>query len=89
MDGALFPNGSEGGVGGVLRDARGRCLAAFAHHVSFVTSAKHAEPLGLLAGLQMLQTRQITDCLVETDCLVAVSEIQLADYQNLEYGNLN
>ncbi|KAL6218805.1 hypothetical protein ACLB2K_012014 [Fragaria x ananassa] len=52
VDGAYLPNESEGGVGSILRNTHGRALAAFAHHVSFVSSAKHVELLAIKAALE-------------------------------------
>ncbi|KAL6130521.1 hypothetical protein ACLB2K_068900 [Fragaria x ananassa] len=88
VDGAFMPNETEGGVGGILRDNQGIVVAAFTKHISGINSANQAELEAIRAGLIWLKTYNFHNCILETDCQVAVNEVQLQDYISLEYGNI-
>ncbi|XP_004305408.1 PREDICTED: uncharacterized protein LOC101310049 [Fragaria vesca subsp. vesca] len=86
--GALLPNGLTRGIGGVLRNHTGNFVAVFAHKVQFVSSAKQTELVAIKQGLKMLQDKHISVCIVESDCLTDVQDLQQEDHLQLEFGNL-
>ncbi|KAL6199424.1 hypothetical protein ACLB2K_029208 [Fragaria x ananassa] len=43
VDGAFLHNNTDGGIGGILRNSHGHAIAAFAYHLTNVTSLKQVE----------------------------------------------
>ncbi|KAM5578651.1 hypothetical protein ABKV19_008793 [Rosa sericea] len=75
VDGAFLPTVQYGGSGGVLRNAHGGFIAAFSHRSAFVTSPLHTELVALKYGLELLQALNVTQAVIESDCLHAVQAI--------------
>ncbi|XP_024156261.1 uncharacterized protein LOC112164272 [Rosa chinensis] len=75
VDGAFLPNVPFGGTCGVLRNAQGRFLAAFSRWMNFVSSPLHAELLALKTGIELLQAIDVTNVVIESDCLMAVQAV--------------
>ncbi|XP_024178979.1 uncharacterized protein LOC112184993 [Rosa chinensis] len=73
--GSFLPNIDRGGAGGVMRNEAGHFYAAFATLVPFVTSAKQVELCAISEGLKLVTAMQISNVVIETDCLEAVSSI--------------
>ncbi|XP_062014381.1 uncharacterized protein LOC133730890 [Rosa rugosa] len=75
VDGSFLPNIDRGGAGGVMRNETGQFHAAFATPVPYVTSAKQVELCAIREGLKLVTAMQISNVVIETDCLEAVSSI--------------
>ncbi|XP_024200518.1 uncharacterized protein LOC112203841 [Rosa chinensis] len=75
VDGAYLPQGTRGGVGGVLCDSNGQFRAAFSKPVCHVSSAQHTELLAIKVGLDLVQHMQLQNIIIEMDCLQAVTDI--------------
>ncbi|XP_062005887.1 uncharacterized protein LOC133723071 [Rosa rugosa] len=75
VDGSFVPQIPHGGVGGILRDDTGKFKAAFAFPIQSVASAKQVELCAIMKGLEMVKALQISNVVIETDCLEAVSDI--------------
>lgn len=56
MDGSFLKSSSRGGIGGLIRDSKGRVLVQFCEEVS-VDSAFHAEVLALREGFWLRRHR--------------------------------
>ncbi|XP_024179300.1 uncharacterized protein LOC112185289 [Rosa chinensis] len=56
------------GVGGVFRDFEGSCFGGFRHTLPTASSARHAELVALLMGVQLAISHQFVPLIVETDC---------------------
>ncbi|KAL6135234.1 hypothetical protein ACLB2K_067462 [Fragaria x ananassa] len=88
VDGAFMPNETEGGVGGILRNDQGLSVAAFTKHISGISLAKQVELEAIRTGPQWLQKYGFPNCIIETDCQVAVAELQIQEYLSLEHSNI-
>lgn len=88
VDGSYLPNSNIGGMGGVLRNGKGKFLAGFSSRLNFVVSAFHVELLAIQAGLKFLQTMKISCGVVHSDCLLAVQAIQGNGEDLSPLGNL-
>ncbi|XP_024156008.1 uncharacterized protein LOC112163991 [Rosa chinensis] len=75
VDGSFVPQIPHGGVGGILRDDTGKFKAAFIFPIQSVASAKQVELCAIKEGLEILKALQISNVVIETDCLEAVSDI--------------
>ncbi|KAL6205617.1 hypothetical protein ACLB2K_022874 [Fragaria x ananassa] len=54
VDGAFLHNNTNGGIGDILRNSSGQAIAAFAHHLTNVTSSKQIELEAIRTGLQWI-----------------------------------
>ncbi|KAL6144627.1 hypothetical protein ACLB2K_055318 [Fragaria x ananassa] len=88
VDGAFLHNGTDGGIGGIVRDSQGSAIACFAHHISYVNSPKQVELEAIKTALQWLLQLGYHQCEVQPDCESAVADIHAPDYLQLEYGNI-
>lgn len=88
VDEAFLPNLTIEGIGGILRNHNGMFLSAFANHINYAIFVKHVELLTIKEGLRILQQNNISNCIVETNCFVAVNDIHTQDYQILEFGKV-
>ncbi|XP_062005807.1 uncharacterized protein LOC133722984 [Rosa rugosa] len=88
VDAAFLPNQHHGGIGGVLRDCQGRFIAAYARPIPYTASPKQCEMLAIREGLDLLQSLQQQNVLIQSDCSEAVAEIQCDDHSLLENGGL-
>ncbi|XP_024160551.1 uncharacterized protein LOC112167730 [Rosa chinensis] len=75
VDGAFLPSLQHGGIGGVVRGSGGHFLAAFAHYITHVSSAKHAELMAIREGLDLAVQLQLPQVIVKMDCLAAVQDL--------------
>ncbi|XP_062013599.1 uncharacterized protein LOC133729988 [Rosa rugosa] len=80
VDGSFLPSSLHGSVGGVLRDEAGNFKAAFATPIPNVAAAKQVELYAIKEGLKWVSTLQISNVVVETDCLEAVLSIGEQQY---------
>ncbi|XP_061998936.1 uncharacterized protein LOC133716234 [Rosa rugosa] len=87
VDAAFCNVGGSVGVGGVFRDFAGSCLGGFRHTFPAVSSARHAELVALLVGVQLAITHQFFPLIVETDCqdLVQAMTHDSLDHSELGY----
>ncbi|KAL6223339.1 hypothetical protein ACLB2K_006726 [Fragaria x ananassa] len=76
VDGAFLPSLTQGGVGGILRDCNGSFIAAYSKPVHYVASAQHVELMAIRAALAFIKQQRLTNIIIESDCLVAVQDIQ-------------
>ncbi|KAM5552059.1 hypothetical protein ABKV19_026762 [Rosa sericea] len=81
VDGAFLPQMTKGGAGGVLRDANGQFIAAFAHPVQHISSSKHVELQALKEGLDLLTSMGLQNVTIESDCLEATEEVMSDNYE--------
>ncbi|XP_040367741.1 uncharacterized protein LOC112201988 [Rosa chinensis] len=59
-DGASLPTLTKGELSGVVRGSQGQFIAAFAHFIQQVSSAKHVELLAIREGLDLAQQMQMS-----------------------------
>ncbi|XP_062028568.1 uncharacterized protein LOC133744481 [Rosa rugosa] len=85
VDAAFDQLSCRAGLGGVFRDHNGAFLYGFRHTFAAAHSARHAELLALVLGVQLAIDNHLTPLLVETDCLDLVSAISSS---SLELGFL-
>ncbi|XP_024195781.1 uncharacterized protein LOC112198926 [Rosa chinensis] len=76
VDGAFLPSNDIGGIGGVIRRSDGSFLATFLKCVQHVSSPKQVELLAIREGIEFLQQRGLQDACLESDCQVAIQEIE-------------
>ncbi|XP_062021145.1 uncharacterized protein LOC133737643 [Rosa rugosa] len=88
VDAAFLPQHTKGGIGGVIRDAQGKFVAAFASPVAHTASPKQCELIAIRAGLDLLHSLRIQHVIVESDCMEAIAEIQCRDHTFLANGGL-
>ena len=83
----ISPLGVQG-LGGVFRDHTGLFLHGFRHSVMIANSAKHAELLALLLGVQTALEHHLTPLIVETDCLELVTALSSSSLDQSDLGFL-
>ncbi|XP_062005945.1 uncharacterized protein LOC133723131 [Rosa rugosa] len=88
VDGAFLPSLNQRGLGGIVRDSNGQFMAALAHSVPHISSAKQAELLAIRVGLDLLKQLHLDRAIVETDCLAAVQDIAYKDAALTEFGSI-
>ncbi|XP_062007070.1 uncharacterized protein LOC133724375 [Rosa rugosa] len=88
VDAAFLPDQHHGGIGGVLRDCRGRFIAAFARPIPYTASPKQCEMLAIREGLDLLLSLQQKNVVLQSDCAEAITEIQSPDHSCLANGGL-
>ncbi|XP_062013785.1 uncharacterized protein LOC133730151 [Rosa rugosa] len=76
------------GLGGVFRDHVGTFLHGFRHSVTIAQSARHAELLALILGVQLAIDHHLTPLIVESDCLDLVSALSSSSLDCSELGFL-
>ncbi|PRQ30072.1 putative ribonuclease H-like domain-containing protein [Rosa chinensis] len=76
------------GLGGVFRDHIGLFLHGFRHSIMTANSAKHAELLALLLGVQTALANHLTPLIVETDCLELVTALSSSSLDHSDLGFL-
>lgn len=57
VDGAFRPKQQQGGIGAVVRNESGQCLAAFARPIPFASSALHVEAESCRLACYLLSIR--------------------------------
>ena len=76
MDGSYTATSSTASLGAVVRDADEQvCLTAVTRSEEVVSSFQ-AEIKAILFGLQLINEQHVKDLLVESDCLMAIKEIE-------------
>ncbi|XP_062021093.1 uncharacterized protein LOC133737577 [Rosa rugosa] len=75
-DGAYHGSTGQGGIGAVLRDEFGVCLAAIARPFSHVSSAFQMELEAMRAGLLLIIHQGMDGVDIETDCAAVVTALQ-------------
>lgn len=88
VDGTFLPTFQHGGVGRVLRDHHGSFIAAFSYHKEFVSSLLHCELLTIHDGLLLLQAMEVSNIIINSDCLLAVQALANSDEDLSVLGNL-
>ncbi|XP_061999427.1 uncharacterized protein LOC133716785 [Rosa rugosa] len=88
VDGSYLPNCVKSGVGGILRDNTGQFKAGFAIPVLNMASPKQVELQAIKQGLQLLQTLQVGNTIVETDYLQATWDIANLNHEAIANGAL-
>ena len=71
-----------------IRNSHGHAIAAFAYHLTNVTSLKQVELEAIRTGLQWMHKLGYHDYEVQTDCQLAVQDISATDFLQMEYGNI-
>lgn len=88
VDGSFLSSSNFGGVGGVLRGHKGEFIAGFSHRKLAVFSPLHIELLAIKEGIQLLQTMDISQAMIHSDCLIAVQALNSAEEDLSPLGNL-
>ncbi|XP_062005870.1 uncharacterized protein LOC133723052 [Rosa rugosa] len=88
VDAAFMHNQNNGGIGGVIRDATGQFVAAFARPVPCTASPKQCELLAIREGIDLLYSLQLNEVTIESDCMEAIQEIHCPDYELLANGSI-
>ena len=73
IDGAFKAESGQGGIGVVVRNENGECIAALARHFPFSGSALHMEAEACRAGLLIAIYFGWVDVEIESDCSVLIS----------------
>ncbi|KAM5552963.1 hypothetical protein ABKV19_025282 [Rosa sericea] len=81
-DGAFLSDTGQGGVGAVIRNEDGLCLAAIARPFSHVRSAFQMELEALRVGIMLLVNQGSAAVDIESDCAMAVTALQ-GDFEDL------
>ncbi|PRQ17747.1 putative ribonuclease H-like domain-containing protein [Rosa chinensis] len=80
VDGSFRSESADGGIGVVVRNEFGTCIASMAHYFPHVLSTTHMEAEAFRAGI-LLAIREGWDAFdLESDCSLVVSVLQ----QNME-----
>jgi ribonuclease HI len=84
IDGAFCPNQCKGGLGVIVRNENGDCIAAMHRSLPFISSAFQAEAEACRIGLLMAIQHGWDNILLETDCsalntALANLEVDLSD----------
>ncbi|XP_050378457.1 uncharacterized protein LOC126795734 [Argentina anserina] len=88
VDVAFLPEQTRGGIGGVIRDTRCQCVAAFAKPIEFTSSAKQCELVAIRASMDILQSLILQHVLVESDSLEATAEARVGNFDLLANGGI-
>ncbi|XP_024200296.1 uncharacterized protein LOC112203585 [Rosa chinensis] len=80
VDGSFIPSMQRGGAGGVIREEKGLFIAAFAHTMPHVASAKQSELFAVREGLDLVRSLNLQNVTLESDCLEAVQLITSEDH---------
>ncbi|XP_024196019.1 uncharacterized protein LOC112199205 [Rosa chinensis] len=88
VDGAFLPSNDIGGIGGVIRRSDGSFVAAFSKYVQHVSSPKQLELLAIREGPDFLKQRGLHDVCLESDCQVAIQQIEEEDFDLNKNANL-
>ncbi|KAL6222321.1 hypothetical protein ACLB2K_005713 [Fragaria x ananassa] len=75
VDGAYKKEEGTGGLGVIVRDEQGRCVAALSRHVYHAQSALHVEAETLQAGLLIAICNQWTKIEVESDSAIIIQSL--------------
>ncbi|XP_061999476.1 uncharacterized protein LOC133716838 [Rosa rugosa] len=76
VDGSFCADHGDGGVGVVIRDEYGTCLAAFARHFPHVSSALHMEAEAARAGILLAIHQDFSAFDLECDCSIVVNALK-------------
>ncbi|CAI9778901.1 unnamed protein product [Fraxinus pennsylvanica] len=79
VDGAIFHHLHKAGVGSVLRDQEGKVLMAASKGEREVADPETIEFLAVLRGLQFVLSTGISYLVLESDCLLVVSQLNDAE----------
>ncbi|KAM5577974.1 hypothetical protein ABKV19_008339 [Rosa sericea] len=88
VDAAFLSNQIRGGLGGVLPNAFGKFVAAFATPIAHTASPKQCELYAISAGLDLLASLHIQNVVVESDCIEVIAEALCPDHSLLANGGL-
>ncbi|XP_024199929.1 uncharacterized protein LOC112203151 [Rosa chinensis] len=88
VDASFLSSQSKGGVGGVLRTDNGRVVAAFAGPIPHMASPKQGELYAIRAGLDLINSLQLQQVVIESDCTEAITEASCEDHTLLANGGL-
>ncbi|OMO50310.1 hypothetical protein CCACVL1_30518 [Corchorus capsularis] len=75
VDASFCSSTLEAGLGVVVRSSEGEVLVSAAKHIGFVSNSLYAEVHAILFGIEIALEYDIQDCIIESDCLIAVTEI--------------
>ncbi|XP_061990697.1 uncharacterized protein LOC133709102 [Rosa rugosa] len=75
VDGAYLPSMSHGDIGGIIRGPHGCFVAAFAHSIPHMCSAKQVELMAIREGLDLAVQMKLQHVIIESDCLAAIQDI--------------
>lgn len=88
IDGALFFDSQEAGIGVILRDCKNEILMAASIKEMTLFQLEIIECLAICRGLQQCILLGISHLVVESDCLSVVHQIQGAEEAYLPLGNI-
>ena len=86
VDASFLSTQTKGGVGGVIRDARGHFVAAFAKPLAHAASPKQSELLAIREGFDLLRSLNLHNVIIESDSMEAIAEACAPDYDLLANG---
>ena len=86
VDGSFHANTGRGGLGVVVRNDRGICIAALAKFIPHAKSALHMEAMALRAGILMIIQEQWDDVEIECDCSVLAATLARTDNDFSDIG---
>ncbi|XP_061993749.1 uncharacterized protein LOC133711661 [Rosa rugosa] len=88
VDGSYRADYGDGGVGVVIRDENGMCLAALARYFPHASSSLHMEAEACRAGLLLAIHQDMTVIDVESDCSLVVTALQRDVEDRSEIGRI-
>lgn len=75
IDGAYNAKLAQSGIKVIIRDEHGLCMAAFAHHIPYSSSALHMEVEACRAGLLIAIHQGWNDCVLESDYALLITAL--------------
>jgi ribonuclease HI len=88
VDGAFHPDSHTGGIGVIVRDGEGFCVAAFHRSITHGMSATHVEAEACRAGLLIAIQQGWDDVILETDCATMAAALAKPDDDLSEIGRI-
>ena len=88
VDGSFRVGEEQGGIGVVVRDEKGQCIAALSRSLSHVSSALHAEAEACRAGLLLATYQGWDDLIIETDCAMVATAIASSSDDYSQIGRI-
>ncbi|OMO90520.1 reverse transcriptase [Corchorus capsularis] len=79
VDASFVVSRYEAGLGVVCRDAEGRVLLCAKSRINFVPDSMYAEMYAIRFGVLLARYYGYLNCCVESDCLLAIREINMAN----------
>jgi hypothetical protein len=88
VDASFHQASGTAGLGGVFRDSNGSFLGGFFEFKTSISSAKHAELLAALLGVQLASFHSLVPLLVESDCMEIVQATKSNQLDSSDLGFL-